>query len=188
MALAQETGTVSALGVAGGKGADRKAAPSENNRGLARLICGQDLQLALSTLGKIGDNQRALAYVAKNGDPKVGEKAVEMLSGILDVLTDTGAIMAVATRSKDADAKAAAGARILNMATELVYRKPKRSLTADEFGALAFISEKHPDEILRTLADCKLPTTSKADGVEFTEEVVTFDADRLAEILEATQA
>jgi hypothetical protein len=171
-----------------GKSADRKAEPSENNRGLARVIVGGELKDALAALEKVADNQRALAYVAKNACPELRERAVGMLSGILGVLTDTGAILAVALHSKDVDAKAAAGARILNMDTGLIFRKPRKELDEDDLGALAFIAEKHPDDIKRRLADCKLPNTCKAEGVEFTEEVFSFSADTLAEIIEGTQA
>lgn len=156
-------------------------------RELAKLIAGDDLQSALSALERISGNQKALAYVAKNGCPKLRERAVELLTGMLSTLTDTGAILAVALHSKDADAKAEAGARILNMDTGLIFRKPRKALDEDDLGALTFIAEKHPDDVKRQLADCKLPITSKTAGVEFTEEVFSFSADRLAEILEATQ-
>ncbi|MCX6769000.1 MAG: hypothetical protein NTY83_04145 [Candidatus Micrarchaeota archaeon] len=187
MVMRQMTGSVSAA--ADRTGADRKAAPSPNSRELARLIGGDDSNLALSALEKISGNQRALAYVAKNAPAKeLKERAIEMLSGMLATLTDVGAILAAAMCSKDVDAKAAAGARILNLDSELIFKKPRKELNEDDLGALAFISANHPDGMKRRLADCKLPNTSKAGGVEFTEEVVSFSADMLAEIIEETQA
>ncbi len=169
---------------ADGAAAERNAEPSKNNRELARLIGGDDLSLALSTLEKIS-SQRALAYLAKNGPTELQEKSVGLLTGMLDRLTDTGAILVVALRSNDADAKAAAGAKILNMDKRLIFEKPRKELTQDETDALAYIARNHPDDFKRGMADCKLPSTSKSGGLEFVEEVVTFDSEKLAEILEA---
>ncbi|MFA5412739.1 MAG: hypothetical protein WC350_05335 [Candidatus Micrarchaeia archaeon] len=193
--------------VADGKTADRKAEPSKNNRELARLICGDDLQLALPALERISGNQRALAYVAKNAPPELKEKAVEMLSGMLAELTEVGAILAVALHSKNVDAKAKASARILNMDKCLLFEKMRRNLTEDDVEALRFIADKHPDEFKSRLAQAKLPCPSRAQAfelaedvsepaegqpsagkVEFTEEVQELNEGKLAEILEATQA
>lgn len=187
MVMRQFTGSASQQ--AGGKSADFGGCAPEfkSPREIARAIAGGELSAALAALERIGDNQRALAYVAKNGPKELSERAVELLTGMLGTLTDTGAILAVATCSKDVDAKAAAGARILNLDSELIFKRPRKELNGDDLGALAFIAANHPDDLKRRLADCKLlPNPSKACGVEFTEQV--FDADTLAEILEETQA